>query len=106
MAADAGVLLVLAMNHGERVPADEALDAAFDDTIAGIGDLFIFTNGVDVRRVELEGDIDAGKARAGSEGLQDLAGAGGAFLVHDLVEGFEPLRDLIDVRLRREYGFG
>ena len=40
MAADAGVLLVLAMDHGQRVPADQALDAALERAIAGVGLLF------------------------------------------------------------------
>src|SRR5450432_439939 len=36
VAADAGIFLVLAMHHGHRVPADQALDAALQFAVAGI----------------------------------------------------------------------
>src|ERR1700751_5082719 len=36
MAADAGIFLVLAMHHGHRIPAHQALDAALQLAIAGI----------------------------------------------------------------------
>ena len=90
MAADAGIFLVLAMHHGHRVPADQALDAALQMTIAGIGNFFFNRNGVDVRRVQLNRDLDAGLAGAIHQRGEQIAAAMGAVLVEDLIEGVEP----------------
>src|ERR1019366_6480341 len=63
VAADAGVVLVLAHHHGHRVPADEAFDAALHGAIARIGDLVFGANGVDVWRILQGRQIGAGHPR-------------------------------------------
>ncbi len=106
MAANTGILLVLTVDHGERVPANQALDAALESAIARVRLFFIDANGVDVRRIELDRNFHPGQAGAGMKRFQDLAGAGGAFFVHHLVEGFQPFGGFVDIGLRRKCGFG
>ena len=51
MPADAFFFFIAAHDHGHRVPADDALDAAFDLAVAGKCRLFFFGNGIDIRSV-------------------------------------------------------
>ena len=51
MSADAGLVLVRAQHHRDRVPADEALDAALDLLAAGKRHFLLGRQRVDVRRV-------------------------------------------------------
>ncbi len=55
VAADAGIVFVLADHHGHGVPAREALDAPLHGAVAGVGNFLIGTDGVHVRRIELDG---------------------------------------------------
>ena len=109
VAADAGILLVLAMHHGHRVPADQALDAALQKAIAGIGNFFFDRNGVDVRRVQLHRNLDARLTGAIHQRSEQIAAAIGAFLVDDLIEGFEPFGNFffgINLGIRRKLDYG
>ena len=93
MAADAGVVLVLPMHHRHGVPADQALDTPLEVAVAGIGHLVVLGNGVQVGRDQLARDRNAGLARSGAQGRQQL----GAMLPvtrHHLVKGLDPLRYL------------
>ena len=63
VAADAGVVFVLAHHHGHGVPAGQALDAALHGAVAGIGHFVLGTDGVHVGRIELDGEVGAGAAR-------------------------------------------
>src|SRR5271166_3777664 len=59
VSADPGIFLVLPVHHGHRVPADQALDAAFQVAVARIGNLFRRRNGIEVGRIELNRNINA-----------------------------------------------
>src|SRR5271155_6260371 len=72
VAANTGVLLVLGMDHGQRVPADEALHAVLDLQIAGIGKLVVFRNRVDVRSGQLAASGDTRAAGAMPQRRQQL----------------------------------
>ena len=67
MSADAGLVLVCAQHHRDRVPADEALDAALDLLAAGKRHFLIGRQRVDVRRVRGERKPDAATARVLAE---------------------------------------
>ena len=105
VAADAGIFLVLAMHHGHRIPADQALDAALQLAVAGIRNFFRGRNGIQVGRVELDGDIDAGRSRVLDDCANQFSALVGAFLVHDLIERLNPFGDFFFVvcfRLNRK----
>ena len=51
--ANSGVLLVLAMHHRHRIPANQRFKTTLHIPIAGIRKLLLYGNGVLVRRVEL-----------------------------------------------------
>ncbi len=87
VAADAGILLVLPMHHGHRVPADQALDAPLQLTIAGIGNFFLDRNGVDVGRVQLHRNFDTRLACSLDQSLKQFAAAVSPFVIHHLLEG-------------------
>ena len=91
VAADAGVVLVLAHHHGHGVPADQALDAALHGTIAGIRHFVLGADGVDVRRVELNRQFDAVDARPVNELLHQVGRPILSGLVDHLVQCFYPL---------------
>ena len=99
VAADAGIVLVLPHHHGHRVPANQALDAALHRAIAGIGDFLFGADGVDVRRVELDGHFGAVGARALVEVFQQKCGAVRPGLVDHLVQRFNPLGSLLWIQV-------
>ena len=80
MPADAAAELVRADDHRHGVPADDALDAAFDLAVAGVFGLEFDRNGVDIRR-----------GRAGGEGHADAEGPFAEFFQQELCP-FPPLR--------------
>src|SRR5262245_49022605 len=57
--ADAGEIAIGASDHGQRVPADEALDAALQLALAGVTWLPLVRNRVDVRSGGGEWQLDA-----------------------------------------------
>ena len=93
MAADACVLLVLAVDHGHGVPADEGFDAALHGTFAGVVELVFGGDGVLVRRGDGRGGGHAGGLGALAEGFEEF-GAKFMALSDDIVKSFHPLRDL------------
>ena len=95
MAADPRVFLVLAVYHGHRVPASQALQSALQLAIAGIGHFLCNRNSVDVGRVELDGDFHSRLVSAVDKGRQQTGTAIGALVLDHLVEGFEPLRHFL-----------
>ena len=86
VAADAGIVLVLPDHHGHGVPANQALDAALHRAVAGIGGFLLGTDGIDVRRIELDRHFDAIGARALVEVLQQKSGAVRTGLIDHLVQ--------------------
>ena len=99
MAADAGVVLVLPHHHGHGVPADQALDAALHGAVAGIGHFVLGPDGVDVGRVELNGQFGAVGARPLVQLLQQVGGAVRTGLVDHLVQRFHPLRGFLWIQV-------
>ena len=79
MPADAAAELVGADDHRHGVPADDALDAAFDLAVAGVCGLEFDRNGVDIRR-----------GGAGGEGHADAEGPFAEFFQQELCP-FPPL---------------
>src|SRR5690606_9258541 len=89
--ADALRLTVGADDHGQRVPADEALDAALDLAAARHRDLFAGADGVDLGRCGRERHANAVRARAIAERVDEADGALAVALADDVVERVEPL---------------
>src|SRR5580704_3504042 len=96
MAADPRILLVLAVYHGHCIPPDQALYAALQVAVAGIGHLFMFWNGVEVGGGQLAGGGDSGFPRALAQGLEELRAALRTFSNDNVIKGFDPLMDLVD----------
>ncbi len=84
--ADAGLVLVRAQHHGDRVPANQALDAALDFLAAGERHFLLGRQRVDVRRVGAERKPDAAAARMFAELLQQLSRARGPARLQHVVE--------------------
>ena len=99
VAADAGVVLVLAHHHGHGVPADQALDAALHGAVAGIRDFVFGPDGVDVGRVEMDGQLGAADARVAGKLFQEVARRGRARLIDHLVQRFHPLRGFLGIQI-------
>ena len=59
MAADAVEVFVAAHDHGQGIPAHQALDAAFDFRLPGEGRLPVAGDGIDVRGIGGESDVNA-----------------------------------------------
>jgi len=64
VATDPGILLILAMHHGHRVPADQGFQPQFELTIPWIGHFLMLGNGIQVGGGQRPRGGDAGLARA------------------------------------------
>ncbi len=95
MSADAGVFLVLGMHHGHRVPADQALDAALELAVTRVRDFFFGGNSIEVWRVQLHRNIDTGRTRTFHQRANQFGPTVRTFVVDDLVERLEPLRNFL-----------
>jgi hypothetical protein len=105
VATDAGVFLVLAMHHGHRVPANQALDAAFQLAIAGIGNFLFDRNGIDVGCVELDWNFHSRFTGAMNEGIKQFTASIFSLAFDHLVKGFQPFRNFffrVDLWARRK----
>src|SRR5579864_57490 len=91
MSADAGVFLVLPVDHRHGIPADQALDAALHGAIAGVRLLFLYRNCVDVRGIQVDRNVHAGLLGAPGKGVKQAGTLARAFLVNDFVKSFNPL---------------
>ena len=91
VAADAGLVLVCAQHHRDRVPPNQALDAPFDFLAAGKRHFLVGRQRVDVRRVGAERQPDAATAGVLAELLQQLARARGPVALQHVIERIEPL---------------
>src|SRR5262249_3023079 len=67
--------------------------------VAGIGSFFFHGNGVDVRRIQLDGNIHARLASPPRESFEYARRSAGPVLVHYLVKCFKPFVDFLQVRL-------
>ena len=91
MAADARVLLVLAVDHGHRVPANEAFDAALHLAVAGVRYFIMFGDGIEVGSSDFAGGVDACFACSLPQDGHELCCLLGAFVDDDLIECLNPL---------------
>ena len=91
VAANAVVDAVGANHHGQRVPPNQALDAALDFLIAREDGLFFKGNRIQVRSVRGEGKRDAEGLSVAAKPVQQSDRGFLAFFAYDLVEGFYPL---------------
>ena len=99
VAADAVVVLVLPDHHGHGVPADEALDAALHGAVAGIGHFVLDPDGVDVRRIQVNGEFGAAGARVRRQLFQQVSGAVRTAIVDHLVERLQPLLRFLGIQI-------
>ena len=95
VAADAGVLRVRPRHHHGGVPADVGADAALEVLVAGEPRLLIGRDGVHVRRRHRGREADLRGPRPLEELHQEEPGPVAAALLHDGVEGVEPLDGLL-----------
>ena len=99
MAADAGVVLVLVDHHRHRVPADDALDTPFHGAVARIRHLDLRGYAIDVRRVEVDGQLGACRGGALIELFQQIGGTIRAGFVQDLVQGVQPFPGFLGIQV-------
>ncbi len=90
VAADIVLHAIGAHDHGQRVPADEALDATLEFLVAGEKRLEASGNGVGVGRIGAEREVDARNRGVGAEALQNFRGDFGSAGFQDGIERFEP----------------
>src|SRR5688572_24441130 len=90
VAADPLINLVGLHDHRKRVPANEALDTALDLAAAGKWWLFWGGDGVDVRGVGGERELDAAAAGVVDQPFQQLPDSGRPARVEDVIERLEP----------------
>ena len=91
VAADALRVPVGLDDHGQRVPADQTLDAALDLAAARKGRLVLEADRVDVGRVGRERERHALLAGVVLQGLEQAGRSGRAAALDDVVERIEPL---------------
>ena len=103
VAADVVLDAIRAHDHRERVPANEALDAALEFLIAGEWRFEPCGNRVDVRRVRGEREIQAGDFGVDAESFENFNSDFGAAGFEHRIEGFEPLGNLVFVHVMRHY---
>ena len=89
--ADGTVRPVGPHHHGQRVPADDVLDAPFQVAVAGIGFLQFDGDRVYVGRIGGKGQAHAGLGRAGLQRRENAAGPLRVSLRNDVLDRFEPL---------------
>ena len=89
--ADAVIELVLPRHHSHGIPTREGLDAALERAVPWIWHFLFRWNGVDVRRVVLDGQLHAHVARPLRQALQKKGGAVGSGLFHYLIHRLQPL---------------
>ena len=91
VAADVRGLVRLG-DHGHGVPANDALDLAFQRPVAGVGNFLIGGDGVHVGRVDATaGALDAGRPDFVLQGLQQERGPLRSLDSQDGLDGFQPL---------------
>ena len=90
VSADAVEVAIRADDHRHGVPANEALDAAFELALAGVARLLIERNRVDVRRRGRERKLDTVANRGLFERGEKLLHALGAFALQHIVERLQP----------------
>src|SRR6266478_6378820 len=105
VAADSRILLILAMHHSHGVPTDQALDAPLEGTIARVGLFFVHRYGVEIGRIQLDGDVHARLPSPLGKGLEKLGSPAGTSLVHHLVESLNPLGNFLGIRFYRNCKF-
>src|SRR4029079_5862840 len=98
---DARLRLVGSDYHRRGVPAYDALDAPFDVRIAGHQRLLLSRDGVDVRRVRGERQLDAVVRRMQRELAEKTSDLDRASLLQDVIERIQPFTTLDGVELRR-----
>src|ERR1035438_10537229 len=86
-------------HHGHRVPTDQALDPPLHGAVAGIRNFLVGPDGVDVWRVQVDGQFRAAGPGALRQPLDQICRAVRAGFVQDLIQRFHPLRSLLRIRV-------
>ena len=78
-------------NHCHGIPAHETFDAALDFSVARIGQLVVARDGVDIRCMGCEGNVNA-QTLLGFlfEAVEQIAHAVGTAVLQDISQGFDP----------------
>ena len=100
VAADTVVHPVGANHHRQSIPANQALDPAFDFLVARKNRLFVGRNGVDVRSIRREGMPNPQRFRASTKPVEQKARRFPAFLFHNGIEGFDPFLHFLGVNAK------
>ena len=85
---------IRAHHHRQRVPANQALDAALEFLVAGKERLQTHGDGVRIRRVCGKGQVDAADGRVGAQAFQDFRCNFRAAGFQHGIERLEPLLNL------------
>ena len=85
---------IRAHHHGQRVPANQALDAPLQFLIAGKQRLQAHGNGVGIRRIRAKGQVDAADGGVGAKPLEDLRGHFWAAGFDNGIQRLQPLLNL------------
>ncbi len=104
VAADAVIVLVLVGHHRHGVPAGQAFDAPLEGAIAGVGNLAIRGNGVDVVGGGADGNFHAVIAGAFHQLIEKEVDPVGSRFFSNLVESLEPFRSFSRVEIGRAFG--
>ncbi len=97
--ANSWVVLVGTNHHGQRIPANETLEAALQRTVTRIRNLLLGGNGIDVRRIDALRGHGTRFAGAISQAFEQVGGAVGAGFIYDLIQGLKPLRGFLRVQV-------
>jgi hypothetical protein len=93
VAANVVLDAVGADDHGQRIPANQAFDAALEFLISWEKRFKAYGDGVGVGGVGGEREVDAGDGGVGAKTLENFGGDFWAAGFEDGVEGLEPLLD-------------
>src|SRR6266581_1754108 len=92
--ADIMLHAIGANDHGERIPANQAFDAPLEFLISGEKRLEARRNGVRVRRVRAERQVDAADRGVDAESLQDFRGNLRSAGFQNGIQGLKPFLNL------------
>ena len=91
MAANTIGFFVGTGDHGHGIPAHETFDAALDFAVARIGQLFVARDGVDIRRMRGEGNVNAQTfLRFLFQAVEQIAHAIGTAVLQNISQRFDP----------------
>ena len=98
--ADARMFFVGPHHHRHRIPANDALDAAFQFPVPRILRLLVGRNAVDVGRIQRHGTVHPFADRPLLQHGQQVLGALGPLAGEHVLERLQPFRRFVRIRIR------